>query len=209
MQNPSEDTTPDSAATDSPEASSAPSAEAMAATDHATDSDAAAAAAPAQRAGLATYSGTVLPEWVDYNGHLRDAFYMLLFSYGADGLMDAIGLDAAGRTELGHSLFTLEVHVSFLHEVKVNTAFEVRAQILGIDAKRVHVGFALYTEDQPEMCAFGEKMLLNVDLSGPRATPFAQPVLALLHPLATEHAALPIPPQVGRAIALPGPKLVP
>ena len=66
---------------------------------------------------LVCFEGVVLPEWVDYNGHLRDAFYSLLFSYGVDGLMDRIGLDAAGREALSHSLFTLEAHIHYLREV--------------------------------------------------------------------------------------------
>ena len=37
---------------------------------------------------LTTYSTPVLEEWVDYNGHLRDAFYLLIFSYATDALMD-------------------------------------------------------------------------------------------------------------------------
>ena len=44
---------------------------------------------------------TVRPEWVDYNGHLRDAFYMLIFSLSTDAFMDRIGLDDAGRTSRG------------------------------------------------------------------------------------------------------------
>jgi len=30
---------------------------------------------------LTTYTTKILPDWVDYNGHLRDAFYLLIFSY--------------------------------------------------------------------------------------------------------------------------------
>ena len=73
-------------------------------------------------AGLVTYRSEVLPEWVDYNGHLRDGFYLVLFSYGVDGFMDQIGLDAAGRKELGNSLFTLEAHLNFLAEGKRGSA---------------------------------------------------------------------------------------
>ena len=29
---------------------------------------------------LTTYSTPIFEEWVDYNGHLRDAFYLLIFS---------------------------------------------------------------------------------------------------------------------------------
>ena len=43
---------------------------------------------------LTTYTTQVQPAWVDYNGHLRDAFYLLIFSYATDALMDILGLDS-------------------------------------------------------------------------------------------------------------------
>ena len=46
---------------------------------------------------LTSYQTTIAPEWVDYNGHLRDAFYLLIFSHATDALMDMLGLDEAGR----------------------------------------------------------------------------------------------------------------
>ena len=50
--------------------------------------------------------------WVDYNGHLNDGYYMVVFGQSTDGLMDLIGLDAAGRGATGHSIFTLESHTN-------------------------------------------------------------------------------------------------
>jgi acyl-CoA thioester hydrolase len=158
-------------------------------------------------AGLVTSRSEVLPEWVDYNGHLRDGFYLVLFSYGVDGFMDQIGLDAAGRKALGHSLFTLEAHLNFLHEVKLGTRVEVRTQVLGIDAKRVHLGLGLYEEGQDKLLSFCEQMQLNVDMAGPTATPFAPSVAALLQPLALAHAGFEKPKFAGRVIALPQPKV--
>ncbi len=73
---------------------------------------------------LTTYETPVLPEWVDYNGHLRDAFYLLVFSYATDALMAHIGLDSQNRDASGHSLFTLECHLNFLHEVKEGARVE-------------------------------------------------------------------------------------
>jgi acyl-CoA thioester hydrolase len=152
---------------------------------------------------LLTYQGTVLPEWVDYNGHLRDAFYSLLFSYGVDGLMDRIGLDAAGRAALSHSLFTLEAHIHYLREVKLGASLEVRTQVVAIDAKRLHVALALHVPGVDGAAATGEQMLLNMDMRGPRSAPFAPEVLALLQPLAAQHATLPRPARLGSVIGLP------
>ena len=41
------------------------------------------------------YRCGIEPQWIDYNGHLRDAYYTLVFSQAIDALMDEIGLDAA------------------------------------------------------------------------------------------------------------------
>ncbi len=31
-----------------------------------------------------TYEGPVKPEWIDYNGHMSEAFYVLVFGYETD-----------------------------------------------------------------------------------------------------------------------------
>ncbi len=152
---------------------------------------------------LTTWRGPVVQDWVDYNGHLRDAYYLLIFSCATDALMDRIGLDAAGRQASGHSIFTLESHINYLLEVKEGVLVEVRTQIIGHDAKRLHVYHALHRADDAALLAANEQMLLNVDMSGPRSAPFAAPVLPLVQALAALHATMPRPAYCGRSIALP------
>ncbi|MDC7828771.1 MULTISPECIES: thioesterase family protein [Pseudomonas] len=146
---------------------------------------------------------SVASEWVDYNGHLRDAYYLLIFSHATDALMDAMGLDAAGRAASGHSLFTLECHLNFLHEVKADAQLEVRVRFLALDAKRLHLHFGLHHQGQAELLAASEQLLLHVHLDGPRSAPFAP----RMHDwLATRLAAQrdePWPEHVGRVIGLP------
>ena len=88
---------------------------------------------------LTTYQTRIIPDWVDYNGHLRDAFYLLIFSYATDALMDRLGMDSNNREASGHSLFTLELHLNYLHEVKLGADVQVHTQIIGHDAKRLHL----------------------------------------------------------------------
>ena len=152
---------------------------------------------------LTTWQGEVLLEWVDYNGHLRDAFYLLLFSFASDGFIDHIGLDEAGRAATGHSIFTLECHINYLLEVKEGAAVEVRSQVLGHDAKRLHVYHSLHLAGAEALLAGSEQMWLNMDMAARRSTPFAVPVLAQVQALAARHQALPAPRYAGRVIALP------
>jgi acyl-CoA thioester hydrolase len=152
---------------------------------------------------LAPWRGTVLREWTDYNGHLRDAHYLLVFSMATDALMDVFGLDEAGRQATGHSIFTLESHINYLLEVKEGTPIEVRTQILGVDAKRLNVYHTLHVAGTEPVLAANQQMLLNVDMAGPRAAPFAPSVLPRVRALAALHHGLPMPKYAGRAIALP------
>ena len=157
-------------------------------------------------APLCTYRSAVLPEWVDYNGHLRDAYYLLLFSLATDALMDQLGLDQAGRAATGHSLYTLECHLNFVQEVKLGQQVEVRTQILGHDTKRLHLHHSLHhslhLSGEAPMLAASEQMLLNVATAMARAAPFAEPVQSRVEALARAHQALPVPRFAGRAISL-------
>ncbi|MFJ4197438.1 thioesterase family protein [Pseudomonas sp. NPDC089534] len=152
---------------------------------------------------LTTYQTRILPEWVDYNGHLRDAFYLLIFSYATDALMDRLGMDSGNREASGQSLFTLELHLNYLHEVKLDAEVEVRTQIIGHDQKRLHLYHSLHLAGGDKALAGNEQMLLHVDLAGPRSAPFSPPTLERLQALVAEQADLPAPEYIGRVIALP------
>ncbi len=151
---------------------------------------------------LITYRTPVQEDWVDYNGHLRDAFYLLIFSYATDALMERIGLDADSRGHSGNSLFTLEAHINYLHEVKLDTEVWVQTQIIGFDRKRLHVYHSLHRAGFDEELAASEQMLLHVDLAGPKSVPFSEGSLGLLQGLMDDQLQLPAPAHVGRVIGL-------
>ena len=44
-----------------------------------------------------TFSGTVLPEWGDYNNHLNEGYYGVIFGHASDGLLDLLGFGADYR----------------------------------------------------------------------------------------------------------------
>jgi acyl-CoA thioester hydrolase len=152
---------------------------------------------------LTTYQTRIIPDWVDYNGHLRDAYYLLIFSYATDALMDRLGMDSNHREASGNSLFTLELHLNYLHEVKLDADVEVHTQLIAHDAKRLHLYHSLHRVGDAEQLAGNEQMLLHVDLAAPRSTPFSEQTLSKLQAIVAEQADLPTPEFIGRVIALP------
>jgi acyl-CoA thioester hydrolase len=111
---------------------------------------------------LPVYRATIEPSWIDYNGHLRDAYYGLVASYAVDGVMDFLGLDAAYRERTRCTLYTLEVHLHYLHEVKSSDDLGVVSSVLDFDRKRIQVGCRFICSRVSEPVATAEMMLLHV-----------------------------------------------
>lgn len=125
--------------------------------------------------------------WIDYNGHLRDAYYGLVMSYAIDDVMDHLGLDAAYRARTACTLYTLELHMHYLHEVKGTDTLVVETSILDADAKRIHAGCRFVggpSGEPPRTVATGETMLLHVHQGErPASAPFPVNVGGLLQEL--------------------------
>jgi acyl-CoA thioester hydrolase len=133
---------------------------------------------------LPLYRAKIEPEWIDYNGHLRDAFYGLVASLAVDDVMDHLGLDAAYRQRTHGTLYTLEVHLHYLHEVKSSDDLSVTTVILDYDRKRIHAGCVMNCSRIPDAVATAEMMLLHVHQGEkPASAPFPGEVTAKLEML--------------------------
>src|SRR3977135_1686929 len=140
--------------------------------------------------GVSIYRTEVAPEWIDYNGHLRDAYYSLIVSLATDALMDRLGLDEAYRARTRCTLYTLEMHMHFLHEVKKTDVVDVAVRILGTDRKRIHAAFDMRCGRYPDPVATAEIMLLHVYQGDePKAQAFPSEVVEALAGVAEEEAA--------------------
>jgi acyl-CoA thioesterase FadM len=125
---------------------------------------------------LHLHSTRVIPDWVDYNGHLSEAYYVLIFGHATDALLDAVGMDENFRTRTGRSVYTVDARIRYLSEVACGEEVEVRTWIAGADPKRMLVHHAMYRVGQRPgvdmLVAQTELVLLSVGKPGPRAMPF-------------------------------------
>jgi acyl-CoA thioester hydrolase len=113
-------------------------------------------------AGIRIFETAIRPEWIDYNGHLRDAYYTVIFSEAIDALMDRVGLDAPYRARTGGTLYTVEMHLHYLKEVKSSDTAVVTLRLLGVDSKRIHAALELQRAGDADVAAGCEVMLLHV-----------------------------------------------
>lgn len=127
------------------------------------------------------YRTAIDAQWIDYNGHLRDAYYALILSLGVDALMDRLGMDAAYRERTHCTLYTVEMHIHYLREVHRSDQVVASAAILGADAKRIHAGVELACAGRDGAAATAEIMLLHIRQGEtPATTPFPPDIAAAI-----------------------------
>jgi len=153
-------------------------------------------------APLAIYRTPVEPEWVDYNGHMTESAYLTAAGWASDALFRYVGDDEAYRAA-GNSFYTVETHIHYVREVSVHEPIEFTTQILGVDAKRVHLVHSMLHGDDGGLLCTAEQMLVHVDMHAGRSAPILPHVAAALQAIAASHATLPVPPQVGSVMQLP------
>lgn len=107
------------------------------------------------------YRTPVQPDWIDYNQHLNDAYYVVAMSRACDTFMTLVGIDEAYRTTTHCTLYSLEAHTHWLREVKFGETMAIGAHVISADAKRVHLGFEVTVEGKDGLAATGEFMLLH------------------------------------------------
>jgi acyl-CoA thioester hydrolase len=157
-------------------------------------------------APLRLHEERVRPEWLDYNDHMNVAYYVMVFDHASEAFVEYLGMGAEYTRVTGGSWVVLEAHNTFRRELRRDDPLRVATQVLGFDAKRVHLFHTLHHATQGYPAATAELMLMHVDLAARRSSPFPATVLERLAHVARAHASLACPPEVGRVIGLPPPR---
>ncbi|GAA3537886.1 thioesterase family protein [Zobellella aerophila] len=155
---------------------------------------------------LKVFGGPVLPEWIDYNGHMNDACYVLVFSQAIDEFMQQIGLNEAFRTKYQVSVYTMQSMVHYLREVSLGEPLLVGARLLESDAKKLRVFFTMRHGDSDMELATMETLLLHMDMSAHRAAPMLPDTAARVDALQQRQGNGDWPALAGRSIALTRPR---
>ena len=161
-----------------------------------------------QSSGIAIASGKVLPEWIDINGHMNVAYYILAFDLAVDTLWERLGITDEYVETTRCSTFAVDCHVTYQAELKEAEPFVVTSQILAYDEKRIHQFQRMYQAEEEYLAATAEWMNLHVDLINRRVKPFPESVLAALQEYTEEQGVLPRPDEAGRKMNIRGPIFV-
>ena len=150
-----------------------------------------------------TYHTTVKPEWIDGNGHMNVAWYVLAFDQAVDVFYRSFGIDQDYLQQQGGSTFTMEMNVSYRRELRLGEPLRVSTQLIGFDTKRLHYYNRMVHAEHGWLAATSECLALHVSLTTRRVTPFPDALRTRLEQVRVAHAAHPMPDNLDRRIGLP------
>ena len=153
-------------------------------------------------APLCLHRPHVLWDWVDYNGHMSESCYLLVFGDNSDAFFRYIGIDESYRDQGGHSLYTAQTHIHYVKEVAQGEPLRLTLQLLDLDPRRIHMVHSMYHADSGDLLCTGEQMLVHVDMAKGRASAMPEFLYARLQAILQAHSTLPAPPQVGRPMGI-------
>jgi acyl-CoA thioester hydrolase len=155
--------------------------------------------------GAHTATGIVKPEWIDINGHMNVAYYVLAFDLAVDAHWTQFGINDEYIRNSRRSTFAVESHVSYLRELREGQPYCIKSQILAYDEKRIHQFQRMFHADDEYLAATAEWMNLHVDLDTRRVTAWPDAVLQSIGERARKQESGPFPGEAGRQMAVANP----
>lgn len=151
------------------------------------------------------HSESVRPEWVDYNGHMNVAYYVLIFDHATDAALDRLDVGEAYRRRAGCSVFVGEMHVNYRREVVEGDALTVGTRLLAMDERRLVLFHEMTCSRFPKPVASNEVLCVHVDLATRRPAPWPAGAVETLARCLAVHSRIPPPKLAGGSIRIAGP----
>ena len=142
----------------------------------------------------------VLPEWIDFNGHLNMAYYNVLFDHAVDHAYEKLGFGPEYQ-KTGCTTYVAEFHICYLRELHEGDEVTVTMQLIDYDEKRFHYYQEMWHADG-WCAATAEGLTLHVDQSGPRVAPMPDDIQQKLATFKEGQGDMPLPDRVGRSIGI-------
>jgi len=137
-----------------------------------------------------THRAVIPDDYLDEMGHMNVMWYTHLFSLGAWGLFQMVGLT---RTyfEANHAgSFALEQHFRYLKEVRVGHHVTIRSRVLGRTAKRWHSIHFMTIDELDALAATAESVKTHVDMRVRRSSPMPPVITDAIDRLLADHGNL-------------------
>jgi acyl-CoA thioester hydrolase len=148
------------------------------------------------------YRTRVRPEWIDPNGHMNIANYVVVFDAASDVVFEHIGFDWDRMRAGDLSAFVLGMNLDYRCEIFEADALRITTQLLDWDHKRMHLFHRMYRGEEPSVAATNEVLFSFVSMRERRSTAWPEPMAQALARVAAAHSRLRVPEGAFRKLGI-------
>lgn len=127
------------------------------------------------------YTTRVRPEWLDHNGHVNVAYFVVAFDEATDAVYGRWGLGLDYPQASGCSVFTLGMNVDYLAELFENDSVRIVTDLVDVDDKRIHYFHRMFHATSDKLVARNECLCMNINLQTRRSQSFSSSVQKKLY----------------------------
>ena len=155
--------------------------------------------------GFIVTEDVVPPEWIDINGHMNVAYYVLAFDKAVDDLWSRLGITEEYIRSGAGTTFAVECHVTYQRELREGDPYRVTSQILAYDEKRIHQFQRMYHAKENFLAATAEWMNLHIDLGTRRVSRWPEFALQALQEFTNGQGPGEFPEEAGKKMSVAQP----
>jgi acyl-CoA thioester hydrolase len=118
-------------------------------------------------------SQKIIKDWIDYNGHMNVAYYLLIFDkVGADNLNTIFKMGEHSAKTTGMSTMIVETNITYNQELKLGDEVEINLIYFDHDKKRLQYKFEMIHKEKKYLASTFEALALYVDLNNRKVNEF-------------------------------------
>ena len=114
----------------------------------------------------------IIKEWIDYNGHMNMAYYVLIFDHAWENILNKFQMGGEKAEESKRTTMVVETRTTYDSEVKEGDEVEVYVSYFDHDKKRLHLKCEMYEKKTKKLSATMENLSLYIDLDKRKVTEF-------------------------------------
>ena len=132
-------------------------------------------------------SQKIIKDWIDYNGHMNVAFYVLIFDEASEGMLNKFKMGAIDAKANNRSTMVVESRITYNNEVKENEEVDVYCTFFDHDKKRLHLKCEMIEKKTGKLAATTESISLYIDLEKRKVTEFEEDKIKIMDDFINEN----------------------
>ena len=130
----------------------------------------------------------IIKEWIDYNGHMNMAYYVLIFDQAWENILNKFQMGGEKAEESKRTTMVVETRTTYDSEVKEGDEVEVYVSYFDHDKKRLHLKCEMYEKKTKKLSATMENLSLYIDLDKRKVTEFEDEKVKIMDSYIKQHS---------------------